>query len=152
MVITIFEGDAGLLRHLGEAWEREHNGQDFGIKTDINVFLSEIARLVNDGLSDVLVMHDKEKIVGLLGITAFQNPIGRGLIASEHFWYVLPDYRGLTSVRMVKAAENWAKNRGCTHLIMNASLLASPLYHRVIELYKVFGMREFETSFIKKLE
>ena len=46
----------------------------------------------------------------------------------------------------------WAKENGCSHIIMTASNLASEMYDKVCNLYQRMGMELFETSFIQEIK
>lgn len=152
MIITIFSGNTEELRPLAESWRREYNPEKFGLKGDIEVFLADVQNLIGGEKSDVLVLRDKEKIVGFMGLTCFKSPIGNELIVNEHFWFVDNNYRGIASVRMLKAAEEWGRKRGCSHLMVNASNLASDIYSRICSLYERLGFDKFESSYLKEIK
>jgi hypothetical protein len=54
-------------------------------------------------------------------------------------------------MRLLKAAKVLAKERGCSHFIMNASNLASDMHDKVCNFYKRLDMKKFETSFISEV-
>jgi GNAT superfamily N-acetyltransferase len=86
-----------------------------------------------------------------LGVRCFVNPLGDELIAEEHFWYIRPRWRGISSIRMLKEAERWAKEKGCACLILSASRMAGNVFDGVCRLYERMGGLEFEKSYIIKL-
>ena len=99
----------------------------------------------------MLILKDESNAVGILGIQIFKNPLGHELMANEHYWYVMKDYRGLSGIRLLKTGFKWAKDQGCTHFICNASNLASELHDGVCKLYKKMGMKHFETTYIMEV-
>ena len=144
----IFNGRIEELFPIIASWEKECNGVEMGLDLDWATFIAELQGLINGEDSDLLVLREN---VGCLGLQVINSPIGRNKIANEHFWYVLPEHRGIASLRLIREAENWAKKKGCSHLILNASTLASSLHDNVCKLYERFGMQKFETSYIKVL-
>jgi GNAT superfamily N-acetyltransferase len=97
--------------------------------------------------SDVLVLMDGDEPVGLLGIFATNSFLGRQLMALEKYWYVMRSKR-LAGYMLINAAQEWAKEHRCSHLIMSASRLASGMHDKVCKFYRSRGFKDFETSFI----
>lgn len=150
MPVKEYNGDAEALRPLAEAWEKECNGEKFKINLDIEVFLRGLQGLIGGEQSTLLVLY-RDEPVGLMGVRVFNSPIGNQRIANEHLYFVLPEERGLSSIRLIRAAEQWAREKNCSHLILNASTLASDLHDKVCRLYGRMGLAKFETSYIRNL-
>lgn len=150
MQILRFTGDTSALKVVAESWRRECNGNAMGIDLDMDVHLADLQRLADSPDSDLFVLYDGEP-VGYMGLTVFQSPIGNQRIANEHYWYIIPSKRGISALRFLKAAQEWAKEKGCSHLLMNASCLASDLHDGVCKLYEHKGMKRFETTYIMGL-
>lgn len=146
--IVVYNGDVSELRNIAAYWRDECNSNEMNIKTSMDSFLVDLKELIDGDNSDLLVLVDDVPI-GLLGLTTFTSPISSQLIANEHYWYVIPPRRGIASMRLLKAAEDWAKEKGCSHLIMTASNLASDLHDTVCFIYEKMGMKKFETSYIR---
>lgn len=92
------------------------------------------------------------KVIGILGMIIFKSPVSSDIIANEHFWYIVPDYRrGLLGMNMLKKAIEWAKLKGCTQFMANASMMASNLHDDVCRLYACINMKKFETTYIKTI-
>ena len=53
---------------------------------------------------------------------------------------------------MIDAAQAWARAHGCSHLLFNASRLASGLHDDVCRVYEHKGMKPFETTYIVGIE
>lgn len=96
-------------------------------------------------------MERDDKAVGFMGLNTFISPLGGGeKIANEHLWYVMPAYRGNVRAFMTTAA-SWARKQGCSHLMMNASYMASDRCERVSEFYAVMGFKPFENVFLMEV-
>jgi hypothetical protein len=152
-MVETFTGPLSDLHELAERWKAECNGDSMGIETSVDSFLLGIQEMMDNSYSMVLVAKDGQKgtIVGLIGIQAFHSPIGSQRIANEHFWYVLPEYRGSMGIRLIEAARKWAETQRCSHFILNASRLSSDLHDRVCNLCERMGMQKFETSYIERI-
>lgn len=152
MKIKRFNGSLSLLRPIIEAWISDCNCEEMGISLDEDVYLKDLQRLiVNDVDSDLLVLEDNRKIVGFMGLETFDSPLGKQRVANEHYWYVMPEHRGISSLRFIRAAEDWARQNRCSHLILNASCLASDLHDKICKIYERKGLRLFESSYIKSI-
>jgi len=122
-----------------------------GIDLDEDTYLADLQRLVDEPDSDLFVLWDDDVPVGYMGLRVFDSPLGRQMVASEHYWYVISEKRGMSALKFLPLAERWAKEKGCSHLQMSASMLASDLHDRTCKLYERFGMEKFETVFIKEV-
>lgn len=150
MQVLAYKGDVSPLAHMARTWLAETHGNAFGIDINVEAHMRDLQGLVDGDDSDLLVLVDGGP-VGYIGMTWFNSPLGGQKVANEHYWYVLPDYRGLGSVRMIQAAKAWAISKDCTHLIMTASNMASDMHDRVCRLYEQMQMKKFETSFITEV-
>ena len=151
MEIKLFNDDIETLRPIAESWQEEARANEFGILTDVNKHLSELRSLVDNNNSDLIILYDEDEPVGYIGLRYFDSPTGNQRIAEEHYLYVIPEKRGLTSMRLIKNAKMLAKLKGCSHLILNASNLASDLHDKVCRVYEKVGMKKFETSYISEV-
>jgi len=144
--------DMERLRPIAEDWANTASDNEFGVDVDADSHLSDLRGLICGSTSGLIVLLKENQPVGYIGLKVMQNPIGHQLIANEHYWYVLPEYRGMGSMKMLKAAMLWAKLHNCSHIILNASRLASEMHDKVCLLYDKLGMKLFETSYIKEIE
>lgn len=140
------------LRHITEAWVFDTKDNEFGISINANTHLLDLLKLVLSDTADLIVLYENEIPVGYLGIVIMQSPLGNQLIANEHYWYVMPEHRGRGSIQLIKAANEWAKQRDCSHIILNASCLASNMHDKICGFYEKMGLKKFETSYIKEIE
>ena len=122
-----------------------------GLFVDIDSITNEAQRLIDGKESDIIVIEDKGKIIGGLGMLTFNEPCSGKLVAQEHLWFVLKRHRGIGSLRLINAARIWAKKQGCTHLMFSANELVSNLHDRTCLLYEKLGMKKIETSYIERL-
>jgi len=140
------------LTPLAEMWTKEADS-DFGIDIDVETHIADMQSLIDRDNATLLCLHsDEGVIVGYLGMVVFDNPIGVGMIASEHNWFVHPDHRGMGSIKLLRAAQQWAKDQGCAHVVFNASKLASGLHDTICSIYERLGMKHFETSYISEVK
>ena len=140
------------LMPLIESWQNECNARMFDINMEINEILRDVLRMIESNESIIFVLSDKEKVVGVMGLVIFKSPLGSQRIANEHYWYVLPEHRGRASLKLLAAGKAWAKEKRCSHIIANASMLASDLHDSVCHMYEEIGMKKFETTYIMALK
>jgi GNAT superfamily N-acetyltransferase len=142
-----------LLRPLAEKWLAESNASSFGLKADVEQHLKDMLNnmVYQDGNDLLILQNDKDEVVGYMGLSTFKSPISDQLIANEHNYYVRPESRGAGGLRLLIEARKWAKGQGCSHLIMNASNLASDLHDKVCTLYQKMNMKHFESSYISEV-
>jgi GNAT superfamily N-acetyltransferase len=150
MHVKLFTDDIESLRPSAKSWEEITHGNSFGIDISIDKFLSGLKDMADGDDSDLLVLYDDEPI-GFIGLQYFISPLGNQKMANEHFFFVVPEKRGLSSMRLLRDAKALAKKRGCSHFIMNASNLASDMHDKVCNLYERLDMKKFETSFISEV-
>lgn len=144
--------DIDKLKPVAIEWQRTCNGKDFGLETNLETHLLDLAGLIERGDADLfLLLNEKDEAVGYMGITCFDSPIGSQRIAEEHYWFVSGKNRGNGALLLLRAIKEWAKEKGCSHLIMNASCLASEMHDKLCEFYEAVGFKKFETSYITAL-
>ena len=83
---------------------------------------------------------------GLLMAATFDHPFGAGKWAKETVWYVAPEARGRSALRMLDAYEAWARGQGCVTVGM-----ASLATNDVSRIYERRGYAPAETHFLKSL-
>lgn len=105
-----------------------------------------IARLAmnDDGL--LLVAGSDGAIAGMLAMFVYAHPFSGDRIAYELAWWVEPEARSSgVGLELLKAAEEWAKDRAATAVQMIAP------NERVGDLYRRLGYRPMETAFQRSL-
>ena len=149
MKINKFNGDVERIRPIALRWKEEYN-KSLGIEIEDDVYMAKLQDFADSPDSILLVLVDDD-IVGYMGLSVFASPIGNQLICNEHYWFVVPEKRGMSALKFFPVAEKWAKGKGCSHLMMNASNLVGDLHDRTCKLYEKLGMEKFETTFIKRV-
>ncbi len=153
MDIKLFTDDIETVRPVVESWQQIVLDNGFGIiADDVDKFLAGLKDLADGQESDLLVLYENDTPVGYLGLQYFISPLGNQKMANEHYFFVIPEKRGMASIGLFRTAKALAKTRGCTHLIMNASNLASDLHDKFSRVLEKLGFTKFETSFIQSVE
>lgn len=143
--------DIEALKSLAFEWKGLCNGKAFGIDLRVETHFRDLASLIENEDSELFLLLKQYRVIGYMGVTCFDSPIGNQKIANEHYWYVSGKNRGRGTLLLLRAIKSWAKEKGCSHLIMNCSNLASEMHDRLCRFYEKIGFRKFETSFIKEL-
>ena len=152
MFIEIYRGKVfKTLRPVVDSWLAPLQDNKFQLDLVTDRLLTDLQKLVNGRDSDLFVLRKEKDIVGFLGLTTFINSIGYNKVANEHYWYVLPKHRGIGSIRMIKMAKQWAIEKECSHLMMNASNLAGDSHRQVCNLYERLGMSKMESTYIQRI-
>jgi len=146
------EKDLMFIKAVALEWQDSCNADSFGVTINANSYMAGIIDLISNKDTDVLLLCHEDEVVGYMGIERFSSPLGTQKIANEQYWYILPGTDNNGAVMLLKAAQQWAKGKGCSHLIMNASMLASDKHDRLCGLYGAIGMKKFETSYIKEIQ
>jgi len=141
------------LEPLVDSWLAEVNADKFGLKIEKEKAIDDLRQLVLGDDADLFLLVVQERVVGFSGVIIYENRLTHHKIANEHYWFVLPSYRkGKNPIKLLRAVEKWAKENECSHMIMNASNLASDNHDKVVRIYERLGYSLFETSLIKRIE
>lgn len=96
----------------------------------------------------VFVAQIRLEVIGMLAATVVRHPVDGALTGSEIAWWIEPEFRGgSAAVRLLEAAEAWAKNMGARRFQM----VAPTANARVGELYRRRGYAEVETTWQREL-
>jgi len=143
--------DIEALKLLAFEWMDEWNGKAFGIDLRLETHLQDLTRLIENEDSELFLLIKMDRVIGYMGCTCFDSPLGNQKICQEHYWFVSGKNRGRGALLLLRAVKKWAKDKNCSHLIMNCSNLASDLHDRLCRFYEKIGYMKFETSYIKEL-
>lgn len=143
--------DIEKLRPVAIEWKDSCNGKEFSLEMNLEVHLSDLAGLIEKADTDLFLLLKEDEVVGYMGVISFNSPIGSQRIAEEHMWFVSRNNKGRGIMLLIRAVSRWAKEHGCSHIIYNASCLASGMHDRLYEFYEKIGFKKFETSFIKEI-
>lgn len=127
-------------------------GRRFVSETTYSTLVSadpqRVAGLVFDLLDNpsavVLVSGSDATLTGMIAAIAYEHPFSGEQTAFEIVWWVDPEARG-QGVRLLRAAEEWARERGAKRMQMVAP------NGRVGELYARLGYAAVETSYQRSL-
>ena len=141
------------IKHVALEWKETCKANDLGITMDPDVYFEKLGELLDVEDAELfLLLNLENEVVGYIGVESFYSPLDNQKIAIEHHWYMLEKCRGGSgAMRLVTAVQGWAKENGCSHLIMNASNLASGLHDKVCKFYESIGMELFESGYISRL-
>lgn len=155
MEVVEYHGNVELLRPIGEEWHKAIKKNIFGLTGNVDKFLNSLDTMIKKSRKVLFALISDGEPVGVLAMEVNVSPVSDDLYAHECFWFVMEEHRGVSSLRMLKAAEKWARKAGCTHFMMVASERAFcntfDGADRVGNLYERFGMNKLETSYAKRL-
>lgn len=128
---------------MGTRFVAEHYPNQLASKPEAMGKLVEQMIASDDAL---LLVSEDVYVRGMIGIFLFHHPMSGELTASETFWWIDPESRGGgDGVRLMRDAENWARERGAVRMQMIAP------DDRVGEFYRRLGYGEVETTWQKEL-
>lgn len=109
-----------------------------------------IKALTNGKDSIIFVLDTGSEVVGAVGATIYPFYFNKeSKVAQELFWFVEEAHRGsLSSVKLFKKLENWARDNGATTISMVA---LGCNYDQVSEFYIGQGYYRQETHFMRRL-
>jgi GNAT superfamily N-acetyltransferase len=135
--------DAGRLVEMGQRFvaETEYSGL---IAARPECLAQTVASVLENPNGVVLVSGSDASVTGMIAMLAYNHPFSGERTAFEVVWWVEPEARG-DGVRLLRAAEDWAKEQGATAVQMVAP------NDRVGALYQRLGYAPVETSFQRSL-
>jgi hypothetical protein len=107
-----------------------------------------VTALITGALSTVLVVERGDSVVGMIGLLATPHFLTRQILAGEVMWWIEPAARGSAGVRLLKAGERWAAERGAVAIQLIHPITAP----RVGQLYTALGYVPLEQSYIRRLD
>ena len=127
-------------------------GQRFASETEYSAFVTvdparvahSIVQVASSPDGVVLVSGSDASLTGMIAMLAYDHPYSGERTAFELEWWVEPEARG-DGVRLLRAAEDWAREVGATKMQMVAP------NGRVGALYSRLGYAPVETSYQRSL-
>lgn len=103
--------------------------------------------LITDPTGVIFVRESDYRIVGMLGAMLFDHPVTGERTAGELFWWAAPNSRGVTGVRLLKALEAWAREKGAERIQMTQPVWAE----RVGAIYSALGYEKQEIAWTRRV-
>lgn len=117
---------------------------------DPETFRKTWSAFLGKGLGVIFVMEIAAKFAGALGGILFLDPNNNDLVATELFWYVLPEYRNsVESVRLLVAFERWAKEMDARRVSMMHTFGSQ--VEQLSAIYTRLGYRPLEVHYVKEI-
>lgn len=104
------------------------------------------ARLIDGDDSALFVADERGEVAGMIGVYTYVHPYSDELFATELFWWMDPERRG-AGVRLLRAAEGWARDRGAKAL----QVVAPRSNDRLGGFYERLGFERVETCYQRTL-
>jgi GNAT superfamily N-acetyltransferase len=138
------------LSKLQNCAQRFYASSRFLTKFDMARFVKIWAGLLESESGVIFLLLDNgQNAVGALGGVAYPDIYSGEMIASEMYWFVMPEYRG-GGIRLYRAFEEWAKEQECLQVRMVHLLDSMP--EKLERVYRHFGFTPAEVHYVKDLE
>jgi GNAT superfamily N-acetyltransferase len=111
---------------------------------DAQQMTATVRHLLANDEGHVSVSTDGDTLTGMIGLFVFPHPISGRRVATELFWWVNPEHRG-HGIRLLKAAEAWARAHGAEVLQMIAPSA------KVERIYQALGFSRLEVTYQREL-
>ena len=130
------------LAELGQRFlESDYAGRT---KVDPARLYDSVGSIIANESGAVFVSGSDATLTGMIALLAYDHPFSGERTAFEVVWYVEPEARG-DGVRLLRAAEDWARREGITKMQMVAP------NQRVGDFYTRMGYEFVESSFQRSL-
>jgi GNAT superfamily N-acetyltransferase len=116
---------------------------------DPAVFGNTWREILNAGVGVIFIAFEDDVPTGAIGGMSYKDPNNGRQTASEMFWFVRPDRRGI-GVALYAQFENWARSRSCVDIRMVH--LSDSMPSKVKRFYEAIGYREVETHYAKEIK
>ena len=81
-------------------------------------FCSTWEQLISQNLGIAFIEYEGSEVAGGIGAVVTLDPYSSKVVASEAFWFVRPGARGALGIRLYRAFEYWARDRGVDSIQM----------------------------------
>lgn len=116
---------------------------------DLERFVQFWTGVINSGIGVVFLLVDENGIQGTISGLTYQEPYSGELLAQEFFWFVHKEFRG-GGIRLYKAFEKWALDKGCVEIRM--AHLVDSMPDKVAQFYERLGYSQVETLYAKRYD
>lgn len=143
MIREAVADDMGRLLEMGQRFVAESEYASF-ISINTESLARTITNLSESPDGTVLVAEADDVPKGMIAMIVYDHPYSGERTAFELVWWMEPESRG-NGLRLLRAAEDWARERGATSMQMVAP------NERIGALYRRLGYQPVETSFQRSL-
>jgi hypothetical protein len=118
---------------------------------DEEYFTRRLSAMASSGAVVVMGSFGPDGIRGAIAFTRYTDPFTGDIVASELWWFVLPEHRKTPSVAvgLLKAYETWARENCCKRISMVH--LHALQADRIGRLYERVGYKLMESAYVKIL-
>lgn len=113
------------------------------------VFQRTWTTLLSGKLGTIFLLKVQGQPVGAIGGVVYPDPNDGDLVASEFFWFVTKEQRGIGAVRLLDAFERWARGMGARRMIMIHLQRLNPDGLR--SFYERRGFQHVESHYLKEI-
>ena len=104
-----------------------------------------IAQIDSSPDGAIFVSEHGHDVSGFIAMMVYPHPFSGERLAGEVGWWVEPESRGIDGMRLLRRAEEWARDKGAKKIVM-----VSP-NARVDAFYERLGYRPIERAFGRNL-
>lgn len=115
---------------------------------DIEKFRGIWTQLLNSNMGVIFVVEEGSEPVGVIGGFVHAELYSGKVVAEEMFWFASPTKRGV-GVKLYRAFENWARERGAETLQMVHLMDSMP--DKLESFYTHMGFEPVEMRYSKRL-
>lgn len=119
-------------------------------RLDFHYWVGYWQNLIHLKIGEVFALVNDCEVLGMLGGVKTRCSMTGDLEAYEMFWYVMPEYRGVAGVKILKHFENWALQSECKRVKMVHLESINP--KEMKDLYLRMGYETLEHAYTKELK
>ncbi len=137
------------LRKLGPGAQEFYGSSKFLNNFNLDRFVTFWKNMIESGNGIIIAAFEDNEVIGAIGGMIYPEPYADTLSVQEFFWFVRPGHRGSAGVRLYKAFEQWAREKGAAVIRMVHLLDSMP--EKLERFYGVMGFTAVETLYSKDL-
>ena len=143
MIREATKDDTPRLVEMGVRFATETDYRE-SIKVSPEKIASTVGKLLETDDAAIFVSGNGHGVNGMIIILLYEHPWSGEKIASEMVWWVEPEARGGTGIKLLRTAEKWAMESGATQMQMIAPNVG------VGDIYARMGYAPVEMSFHRR--
>lgn len=133
-----------------------HLAEEFYSSTDVlhgfhlDRFIALWTTLLGNGSGVVFLLEKGGEIIGTIGGVCYPETYSPRLISQEFHMFIAKEHRGgFGLLKLMRAFENWAREKGCTEVRIAHLHDLQP--ERLGPFYQRLGYKQLEVNYMKKL-